>query len=190
MSARAGAGGLALAFPLARAVAIIALGVAAQGCSSRPHVDERLLASLGLAQGYQHQADELEELGDRGGALARVRRVLEIPFPRNAPEREDVRLDAYGRIAELHLASGDDRAAEQSVARGLSERTRTSYFEARLYAVRGKIHQTRARRLRVSGNAEAARTESHLALDAFERSIRINEQVLGLRRSGARKDGG
>ena len=116
--------------------------------------------------------------------------MLEIPFPADAPEREDVRLDAHGRIAELELARGDEGSAERAVTRGLSEVTRTSYFEARLYAVRGKIHQARARRLRASGDAERARAESHRAIQAFERSIEINERVLGLARSTARKDGG
>ena len=146
----------------------------------RPVVDQRLLAALGLAQSYQHQADELEALGNRPGAIAKVRQVLEIPFPEGAPEAEDLRLDARGRVAELELEAGDLDAADESLALGLAEATRVSYFKARLFAVRGRVLQARAARLREAGNEDQARLVSQQAIGAFEQSIALNRRVLGL----------
>jgi hypothetical protein len=160
-------------------VAVAALA----GCAAEEPpraVDERLLAALGLAQGYQHQADELAELGDRDQAIARVQKVLEIPFPQGSPEGEDVRLDAWGRLAELRLDGGDEPGAEAAVESGLGEAHRVSYFKARLFAVRGRVLQARAARLREAGEAEASRQASRDAIAAFEQSIELNREVLGL----------
>ena len=97
------------------AAALVGLVAGLTACADvrvdRRVVDEQLLAALGLAQSYQHEADELEAAGDRAQALARVRQVLEIPFPEGAPESEDVRLYAWGRAAELQLADGDHDGA-------------------------------------------------------------------------------
>lgn len=152
-------------------------------------VDEQLLAALGLAQSYQHQADELEALGERREALTKVRLIQEIPFPDGAPEGEDVRLDAWGRIAELQLATGDLEAADDAIRRGLAESSRASFFKARLHAVRGRILRARAERSREEGRAEEGRQISREAIDAFEQSIAINRQVLGMV-NGSDVDGG
>lgn len=158
-----------------------------------PQIDEQLLAALGLAQSYQHQADELAELGELDEAIGRVRRVLTIGFPEAAPEAEDVRLDAWGRIAELQLEAGELDAADRSVNRGLAEATRVSYFKARLFNVKGRVLRQRARELRQAGEVEASRQASRAAIAAFEQSIALNQQVLGLDDhddAGAASDGG
>jgi hypothetical protein len=174
-------------WPTALAAALLLAGCAAE---EPPRVvDERLLAALGLAQGYQHQADELAELGQRREAIARVEQVLEIPFPAGTPEGEDVRLDAWGRIAELRLEDGDEPGAEAAVDRGLGEAHRASYFKARLLAVRGRVLQARAARLRDAGQAEESRQASRDAIGAFEASIEINRQVLGMDRDAGGPEG-
>lgn len=161
---------------------LVALTLLGTSCAMRESqtVDERLLAALGLAQSYQHQADELAEQGETEAALAKVRLVLEIDFP-DVSEREDVRLDAYGRIAELQLEAGDGRAAEATLERGMEESTRTSYFKARLFSVQGRILRARAAELREAGQEAESRAVSREAISAFERSIAINKQVLGMR---------
>lgn len=177
--------------PIVLLLALI-LTACPQGERERPErrpVDQRLLAALGLAQSYQHQADELEALGQREAALAKVRQVLEIPFPSGAPEGEDLRLDAWGRIAELRLAGGDLDGADQALTRGLAEASRTSYFKARLHAVRGQVLQARAAQLREAGRDDEAREISRRAIEALEQSIAINRQVLGLADAGAPGDG-
>lgn len=179
-----------------RVVPLFLLAVTLSACAAQDGptdeprlVDERLLAALGLAQGYQHQADELEALGEREEALTKVRLVLEIPFPQGAPEGEDVRLDAWGRIAELQIALNDLEAAGETVGRGLRESSRISYFQARLHAVRGRILRARAERLREEGRDDEGRQLSREAIGAFERSIAINRQVLGMA-SDTDADGG
>lgn len=162
---------------------VLALLITLPWCAAeevRPRVDERLLAALGLAQSYQHQADELVDIGQRDQAIQKVRQVLEIPFPEGVPEREDVRLDAHGRLGELHLDDGDETAATASIDRGLAESTRNSYFKARLFSVRGRVLRARAARLRDAGEEEASREASRQAIEAFEQSIEINRHVLGM----------
>jgi len=179
------------------ALACIAIGLlACERGERRVVIDERLLAALGLAQAYQHQADELASLGRRREAIARVHAILEIPFPAGVPEREDVRLDAHGRIAELLLEEGDEAGALERIGEGLAEASRASYFKARLHAVAGRVHREQARRLREAGDQDGARAASRAAIVDFERSIEINRLVLGLGASdatdaGARRgDGG
>lgn len=147
---------------------------------SVPRIDEKLLSALGLAQSYQYQADELVELDKRPEAIEKVLLVLDIPFPPQAPEREDIRLDAFGRLAELSLDEGNEEGASSFLSKGLSESSRQSYFKARLYAVRGKILRAKAKRLRDEGSVEDSRQASRDAIEAFEKSIDINKQVLGL----------
>jgi tetratricopeptide (TPR) repeat protein len=168
----------------------VALALAACANQERPEpertqVDQQLLAALGMAQSYQHQADELEVMGDREAALTKVRLVLEIPFPEGTPEREDLRLDAWGRLAELHLAGDALDDAETAIGQGLAEASRASYFQARLFAIRGRVFRTRAASLREAGNEEASREMSRRAIETFEQSIAINRQVLGLADAGA-----
>jgi hypothetical protein len=168
---------------IARALGLAVLGLALAACGSRGN-DQALLAAIGMAQARMHEADELEDRGDRAAAIESAREVLDVPFPEGAPEREDVRLDAWGRIAELELARGDDAAAERATDEGLREVTRRGYFEARLYIVRGRIHRARAESFRAAGDEASARRESDAALEALERSIDINAEVLGIQREG------
>ena len=141
---------------------------------------QQLLSAIGTAQALQHESDEREAQEDLPGAIEAARRVLDVPFPVGAAEREDVRLDAFGRIAELELARHDLDAATARATSGLSEATRDSYFRARLHVVLGRIHQERAARLRDGGDADGARNESEAAIGELEQSIAINRIVLGL----------
>ncbi len=162
-------------------LAVAVVGCAEQrsgGAPGRP--SQGLLSAIGTAQALQHESDELEARGELPGAIAAARRILDVPFPPDAAEREDVRLDAYGRIAELELAREDTAAAEAQADAGLRESTRDSYFRARLHVVLGRVHQSRAAHLRDTGDATGARTESEAAIDELERSIAINRVVLGL----------
>lgn len=163
------------------------VGCGAERASSSPP-DASLLAALGTAQALQHRADELEDTGEIARAVVEARRVLDVPFPAGAAEREDVRLDAHGRIAELELARGALEAADAALDAGLSEATRDSYFRARLRVVRGRVLRARAAALRASGDEAGARTASEAALVALEESIAENQRVLAS--MGVRPDGG
>lgn len=156
-------------------------GCASQASRGEPGAPSQvLLSAIGTATALQHESDELEARGDVPGAIAAARRILDVPFPSGAAEREDVRLDAYGRIAELELVRDDAAAAESQASAGLAEATRDSYFRARLHVVLGRVHERRAAHLRDVGDETGARTESEAAIDELERSIAINRVVLGL----------
>jgi len=163
---------------------LVVIAMLFAGCASEPtHAPgaspERLLSALGTAQALQHESDELEARGDLVSAARTAQRVLDVPFPDGAAEREDVRLDAYGRVAELALAQNDLAVAADQAHAGLAEATRDSYFRARLHVVLGRVHQARAAHLRDTGDADGARTESEAAIDELEQSIAINRVVLG-----------
>lgn len=151
-----------------------------QGTDSRPLASQALLSAIGTAQALQHESDVHEARGEVALAIESARRVLDVPFPSGAAEREDVRLDAFGRIAELELSRSDTGAAETQANLGLSESTRDSYFRARLHVVLGRVHEVRAEHLRETGDEAGARTESEAALDELEQSIAINRVVLGI----------
>jgi hypothetical protein len=67
---------------------------------------EAVLIALSEARAWQRRADLLLLDGDLAGAIRSVDEVLQVPFPANTPEAEDVRLDAYLRLARLHLRVG------------------------------------------------------------------------------------
>lgn len=151
----------------------------ASACSaSGPDASAELLVALGIAEGLQEQAAELEATGDVAGAIRAVRQVLEVPFPAGSTDREDVRLDAYGRIAELELARGDHAAALAAIEAGRGEASRDSYFHARLLIALGRVQRASAAARREAGDAEGARVASRQAIGALEQSIAMNQRVL------------
>jgi hypothetical protein len=160
---------------------VLAAGCASQADrSASPLASQALLSALGTATALQHESDVHESRGQIDQAVESARRVLDVPFPSGAAEREDVRLDAYGRMAELELGRGDLETALTQANAGLAESTRDSYFRARLHVVLGRVHEQRADHLRESGDDTGAHTEAEAAIDELERSIAINRVVLGI----------
>lgn len=157
------------------------------GCASEPvpvgaepdltTVTPSLLSALGMAEGLQRRADELEALGDLPAATASVEAIFAIEFPAGASDRQDVRLDAYARLSELALAGGDLDAAHAAIARGETEADRDSYFHARLLLTRGRIEQARAAALREVSDPSAGEA-SLRAIASLEASIAMNQRVL------------
>ena len=77
---------------------------------------EAVLIALSEARVWQRRADLLLLDGDLPGAILSVEEVLQVPFPANTPEAEDVRLDAYLRLARLQLRVGGPEAEERALA--------------------------------------------------------------------------
>jgi hypothetical protein len=144
------------------------------GCSRRPAVDERLLASLEEARAWQHRADLHLADGATADAIHDVEQVLRIQFPQGAPEGEEARLDAHARLAKLYFASGDETRAFAELESARRHASFDSFYRAHVETVAGEIFEARAKQLSDPAAAKQARQE---ALAAYERSIAINQRV-------------
>ena len=160
--------------------ALPALLLALAACSrgSAPALDERLLLALEEARAWQHRADVHLIDGNAAGAVDDVEQVLRIQFPKGVAEGEEARLDAWARLARLHLSASEaaeDRALAD-VERGRAEATRDSFYRAHLETVAGEILEARAARL-ATVDAVRARAARQQALETYARSIAINQRV-------------
>jgi hypothetical protein len=157
----------------------VALWVTVGGCSrGSPPIDERLLVALEQARAWQHRADIHLVDHDVASAIADVEQVLRIEFPKGAAEGEEARLDAWARLARLHLgpSEAEESRALSDVDRGRAEATRDSFYRAHLETVAGEILEARAARL-APAEVERARSVRKEALDAYARSIAIDQRV-------------
>lgn len=153
----------------------------ASGCiTEEPQpIDEHLMAALGQARALHHVADVQLAEGDTEGALAALERVTEVDFPPGAPERDDVVVDAYGRMSKLLIGAGKLDEAMAMVEKGLREgRERETFYVAALHMIVGEIHEARAAAAREAGDAATARSAAREAIEAYERSIAVNQKVL------------
>jgi hypothetical protein len=157
---------------------LLTLGLALAACSRGRRIDERLLLALEEARAWQHRADVHLADHEVAAAGADVEQVLRIRFPPGAPEGEEARLDAWARLAQLYLgpSENDEDRALAEVQKGRAEATRDSFYRAHLETVAGEIFEARARRI-AAAEAERARTVRKEALEAYARSIAINQRV-------------
>jgi tetratricopeptide (TPR) repeat protein len=137
-------------------------------------IDEKLMVALGQAKNFHHKAKLYTSEGNLAAATASVREILKLEFPPNAPEAEDVRNDARALLAKLLIAQGQIDEAARVVDEGIAQSGRESFFVANLYTVRGEIHEARAAQL---GDDPKTVDEKHAAMEAYDRSIKINERI-------------
>jgi tetratricopeptide (TPR) repeat protein len=143
-------------------------------------LSEELMLALSLAKNYHHKADVLSQEARFDEAAGSLRQILAIRFPADAPEAEDVRLDARARLAKLLIAQGRIDEALGVVADGLAGAPRRSFFLANLYTVKGEVHEAQAAMLDQRGTEDAkaaARDARRAAIEAFDESIRINRAL-------------
>lgn len=141
-------------------------------------VDPALLAFLSRARAAHHLADLSEEKKDLDGALHVLTDFLkDKPFPERA-EAEEVLADTHARVAELESQLGRFDAANASVERGLGFAKGTTYYLGHLFEIKGVVAERRAKKLRADGKEDAARQAERDAVEAFERSMQIQEKVL------------
>lgn len=168
---------------------IVALGAALglstvqSGCGTPPteagpSLDEATMALISAARGLHHEADVLESSGDIAGAQRAVQRVLALRAPTAVREIDDVRSDAFGRVAELALRANDPQTALDRVDEGLREARRDSVLKARLLLVRGRALRALGEQAQSRGDATTAAARRREAIDALEQSIHMNERVL------------
>lgn len=153
-------------------------------------VDLDLMAFLSAARALHHEANLQEDDGKLPKAVDAMNRLvaLKTPHPeRKTPEVEEVLADAYARLAELQLKTGDLDAAAAAVQKGLSHASGDTYFKGHLVEVQGLIEEARAARFADAGNAAEASKSREKAIQLLEEVVRIQDQVI---RSSLGKDGG
>jgi len=152
-------------------------GRATQTAEPTDVIDQELMIFLGQAKNFHHKAQVYSGQGKYDDAIAAVRQILSLPYPPNAPEADDVRLDARARLAKLLLARDSVEDAMRIVAEGLAPRQRESFFVANLYTVKGEIHEALVARHVAANEPAKADDERRAAIAAYDRSIQINEAL-------------
>jgi hypothetical protein len=142
-------------------------------------IGQDLMVALAQAKNFHHKSKVYMTDGNLAAATASVRQILSLQFPKAAPEADDVRNDARALLAKLLLSQGQIDEATRTIDEGLANSQRESFFVANLYTVQGEIHEARAAALDASGDPGkgAAAAERRAAIESYDRSIRINEQL-------------
>ena len=140
-------------------------------------IDQELMIALAQAKNYHHKAKVYMSDGNLAAATASVRQILSLRFPAGAPEAEDVRLDARALLAKLLISQGQLEEAMTTVAEGLAQTSRESFFVANLHTVQGEIHEARAAQLEAAKDPARAAEAKRAAIAAYDRSIQINEAL-------------
>jgi len=138
-------------------------------------VDQDLMVALSQAKNFHHKARIYMSDGKSDDAIASVRQILALPFPANAPEADDVRLDARALLAKILVEKGRATEALQVVDEGLAASSRQSFFLANLYTVKGEVHEALA--AATDTNKTYVTEQHHLAIEALDRSIQINKAI-------------
>jgi tetratricopeptide (TPR) repeat protein len=147
---------------------------------------ERSMAILGTVRALHHEADVYESNGQFDLASHAIQRVIDLRLPESLSEAEDVRADAWGRMAELDLRRQRPDEALAHTDQGLRAAPHESVLQARIYMVRGQA--LRALADRAAATADSTATATRLreeALTALEHSIEINTRILGRLTPGA-----
>jgi tetratricopeptide (TPR) repeat protein len=139
-------------------------------------LSEELMLSLGQAKNFHHKADVFMSDGKLSEAADAVAKIMDIPFPKDAPESEDALLDTQARLAKLRLAQGRLDEAMKLVDDGIATASRQSFFLANVHTVRGEIFEATAEA--AEAGSEANIHAKVRALEAFDTSIQINDVLL------------
>jgi hypothetical protein len=135
-------------------------------------IGEDLMISLSKAKNFHHKARVLISDGKPAEAIAAVREILSLEFPKGAPEADDVRNDARASLAKLLVGQGNVDEAMKVVTEGIAQSQRESFFVANLYTVKGEIHEARAALLDPAD--PNVKVEKRAAIEAYDKSNQIN----------------
>lgn len=143
--------------------------------------DEVAVLALSEARAWQRRADLQLLDGDLAGAIGSVEEVTRQQFPAGMPEAEDIVLDAYQRLAKLHLSKGGEAAETQALAElaaGRKRATRDSFFLLHLESVAVDAYEARAERLSKAGaDAAAVKQARREGIAAAERCIALAKKL-------------
>jgi len=141
-------------------------------------VDKVLVAFLGKARAAHHSADLLEDKQDRAGAVRVLEGLLTAKRIPERPEAQEVVADTRARLADLKSELGRFDEAAREVDSGLALVKGTTYYRGHLLEMRGLVHERHAKQLRTQGDLGAAKVAEEAALEAFEASMRVQQQVI------------
>lgn len=143
--------------------------------------DEVAVLALSEARAWQRRADLQLLDGDLAGAIGSVEEVTRQQFPAGMPEAEDIVLDAYQRLAKLHLSKGGEEAETLALgvlALGRKRATRDSFFLLHLESVAADVYKVRAERLKEAGADKAAVDQAaREGIAAAERCIALAKKL-------------
>jgi tetratricopeptide (TPR) repeat protein len=143
-------------------------------------LSEELMLALSMAKNLHHKADVYLAEMRSDEAVKALEAILEIRFPDDAPEREDVMLDARARLARLLATQGKLDQALTVVDTGIKAAKRRSFFLANLNAVRGEILEGRALQIEDSQPDEAKKLRRD-AIKSLDEAIQIEKMLLDQR---------
>jgi hypothetical protein len=148
-------------------------GSATQLAEPDSEIDQDLMVCLLQAKNFHHKAKVYMGDADLDDAIDAVRSILTIQCP-DAPEAEDVRMDAEAMLAKLLLLQGKPEDAMKEVDGALGKKTRDSFFVANLFTVKGEIFEAEAAD---QADIEKQRALKRQALDAYDQSNQIIEPL-------------
>jgi hypothetical protein len=93
-------------------------------------------------------------------------------------EAEEVLADTHARVADIESQLGRFDEANASVERGLKLAKGTTYYLGHLFETKGLVAERLAKKRRAEGDEQAAQRAEKAAVDAYERSMQIQEKVL------------
>lgn len=141
-------------------------------------VDKVLVAFLGKARAAHHSADLLEDRKDLEGAVKVLEGLLSADRIPARPEAQEVVADTRARLADLKSELGRFAEAAREVDSGMALVKGTTYYLGHLLEMRGLVHERHAKQLRTQGDLGAAKAAEEAALEAFEASMRVQQQVI------------
>ncbi len=139
-------------------------------------LSKELMVSLGQAKNFHHKADVLMSDGKLDEAADEVAKILQIPFPKDAPESEDALLDTRARLATMRIAQGQLETAMELVDGAIANARRESFFLANVHTVRGEIFEAQA--AAAEAGSDEAKQAKRSAIASFDTSIQINARIL------------
>ncbi|HEY4056071.1 MAG TPA: hypothetical protein VGM39_05655 [Kofleriaceae bacterium] len=145
----------------------------------REVISDDLMVALDQAKNFHRKAKVYMSDGNLAAATSTVRQILSLPFPKGAPEADDVRLDARALLAKLLVMQGQLDEATRTVDEGLAAVQRESFFVANLYTVRGEILEAKAANIDAENAGDKTKSADvrRAAIEAYDKSIQINEKL-------------
>ena len=121
----------------------------------------------------------MEQREDLKGAVRVLAELVKKPeaIPDRIEAREVV-ADTRARLADYKSQLGQFAQAREEVRAGMQLAQDPTYFRGHLFEVQGLVAERQAKELKAAGQLAAAKKAEADALDAFEKAMSVQEQVI------------